>query len=236
MPTSAPYSSLVRRYARYAPDYDRRWARYNEATLAIAERLITRHAPRAAALLDVGCGTGLLAQRLRRRRPELHLIGVDVCEDMLDRARHKFAGDCRAEFISATAEALPFADESCDVVACTSAFHLVRDQETALAEFHRVLVPGGILVLLDWDRRAAAVRLVSALYRAVGRHRRRILRHDEAYGMIDQADFEIIEAHSHKATAIWGISAIVARSPALFTVNVPPASRARVLSSTRAGH
>jgi len=230
MPATSPYTSLVRRYARYAPRYDRRWARYNEATIAAAERLILAHAPAPgrspSALLDVGCGTGLLAQRLRRRMPELLITGVDVSEDMLDRARHKFADDGRARFITASAESLPVADETYDIVTCTSAFHLIRDQRAALAEFRRALVPGGVLVLLDWDRRAAAVRLISAFYRAFGRHRRRILRLDEACDMIDETDFEIIEARAHKATALWGISTIVALKPAATMVAMKPVSRA----------
>ncbi|MBW2244449.1 MAG: methyltransferase domain-containing protein [Deltaproteobacteria bacterium] len=95
-------------------------------------------------VLDVGCGTGLLAERIYRRASGDRVVGCDFSPGMLRRAAQRRSGP---EWVRADAQSLPFADGSFEAVVSTQALHWVPDQRAALAEFLRVLVPGGRLLV-----------------------------------------------------------------------------------------
>jgi ubiquinone/menaquinone biosynthesis C-methylase UbiE len=100
-------------------------------------------------VLDVGCGTGYLLRGLAVRIPEAReLAGIDAAPAMIETAR-TMAGDRRIRFATATAEHLPYLDETFDLVISTTSFDHWSDQRAGLAECFRVLVPGGRLVLID---------------------------------------------------------------------------------------
>lgn len=94
----------------------------------------------AGRIADVGCGTGILADRIQRELQPAQVYGVDMSDGMLAQAR---ARSSAVQWRRGPAEQLPFDDATLDAVVSTSAFHFF-DQPAALAEFHRVLVPGGI--------------------------------------------------------------------------------------------
>lgn len=102
------------------------------------------------AVLDLGCGTGQLVQRLAERFPDAAIFGADLSNGMLERAAARADtedGDPLAGFVRADAQRLPLADASLDVVTCTESFHWYADQEAAVAELARLLRPGGSLVI-----------------------------------------------------------------------------------------
>jgi ubiquinone/menaquinone biosynthesis C-methylase UbiE len=99
---------------------------------------LRKYRPRRA--LDLGCGTGLLSQRLREDMPGLEVVGCDYSSGMLHEAHARAP---RAPWTRGDAMALPFRDESFDAVVSTEAFHWFPDQPTVLEEVHRVLVPEG---------------------------------------------------------------------------------------------
>jgi ubiquinone/menaquinone biosynthesis C-methylase UbiE len=100
-------------------------------------------------VLDVGCGTGYLLRRLGPRVPEAReLAGIDAAPAMIETAR-TMASDSRIQFATATAEKLPYPQETFDLVISTTSFDHWADQRAGLAECFRVLVPGGRLVLID---------------------------------------------------------------------------------------
>jgi SAM-dependent methyltransferase len=95
---------------------------------------------RGREILEVGCGTGLLLERMASfaRRA----VGVDLSPGMLERARER-----GLEAVEGSATALPFGDHSFDVVCSFKVLAHVRDIETAMREMVRVTRPGGMLVL-----------------------------------------------------------------------------------------
>lgn len=98
-------------------------------------------------LLDVGCGTGVLAARAVERGASV--TGVDVAEPMLAIAR---AAVPDADFTLADAQqALPFADESFDAVAGNMVLHHFGRPADALAELIRVVRRAGVVGLTVWD-------------------------------------------------------------------------------------
>ena len=125
------------------------------------DQLWRRAAVRAAglagggAVLDVACGTGDLAA-LFQRAGAGRVVGLDFCEEMLAVARRRFAGR-GITWTCGDATALPFADETFDVVSIAFGIRNVADPVRALAEFRRVLRPGGRLVVLEFDRPGGGV-------------------------------------------------------------------------------
>lgn len=104
-------------------------------------------------VLDAACGTGDLAVAMARAGAG-EVIGVDFTPEMLELARVKAArsGDPRRapEFQRADVTSLPFEDAAFDVVSIAFGIRNVDRPERALAEFHRVLRPGGRLVILEF--------------------------------------------------------------------------------------
>ena len=105
---------------------------------------------RRATVLDAGCGQGKALKPLQRRFQATRVIGVDVDAHALEAARAEAARrGLQAEFIEADCARIPLPDASVDLVFCHQTLHhLVRQDET-LAEFRRLLKPGGLLLLAE---------------------------------------------------------------------------------------
>jgi arsenite methyltransferase len=104
------------------------------------------------AVLDIGCGAGvdsLVAAHLVGAGG--HVTGIDVTPAMIQGARAHGArlGLNNFTFQVGEAEALPFPDCTFDAVISNGVFNLSLDKEKALAEAHRVLKPGGRLMVAD---------------------------------------------------------------------------------------
>lgn len=106
-------------------------------------------------LVDVGCGPGYLAYNIAKSLPDLHIIGVDIAEDMIQRATDKLSSPSfneQVEFRQGDAQKLPFQDNSVDFVVTTLSLHHWRNAQEALDEIYRVLRVGGQLLLFDFRR------------------------------------------------------------------------------------
>jgi demethylmenaquinone methyltransferase/2-methoxy-6-polyprenyl-1,4-benzoquinol methylase len=99
-----------------------------------------------ASILDLATGSGDLARTLRRACPEAFLVGADFCEPMLQVAHSKRLPN----LVVADALELPFADASFEAVTVAFGLRNMASWTGALAEMHRVLTPGGHLLVLDF--------------------------------------------------------------------------------------
>jgi ubiquinone/menaquinone biosynthesis C-methylase UbiE len=127
-------------------------------------RVLGRLSPRS--VLDVGCGTGLLAARMRRQLGAVRVVGCDFSRGMLHRAR---ARDVACGWVRGNALALPFRDGSFQALVSTEAFHWFPSQPDALREFFRVLAPGGyVLIALINPPFEGVSRAASAGSRLIG--------------------------------------------------------------------
>ena len=98
-------------------------------------------------LLDVASGTGDLALEIQSQCPDCEVIASDFCAEMLAHAASRGI----AKTIVADALNLPFSDEGFDVVTVAFGLRNMADYPAALREMHRVLKPGGRLVILDFS-------------------------------------------------------------------------------------
>lgn len=92
------------------------------------------------AILDLGCGTGILTVQLAELCNKV--IGVDSSQSMIDKAKEQFGN---IEFMVCDALALPFENEF-DVVFSNAVFHWISDHYALLKNIHKVLKPQGLLV------------------------------------------------------------------------------------------
>ena len=101
-------------------------------------------------VLEVGAGTGL---NLEHYSPAARLVLLEPDPHMRRKLAERLAGSPRsAEVVETTAENPPFPDGSFDVVVATLVLCSVSDLDRVLAEIHRVLRPGGRLVLIEHVR------------------------------------------------------------------------------------
>jgi len=119
------------------------------------------------AILDVATGTGDMAILLARRLPQTRVVGVDISAGMLEIGRQKVAklklGD-RITLQAGDSEALPFTADSFDAVTVAFGVRNFENLEKGLLEMHRVLKPGGKLVVLEFSQ--PRVPVLCQLYRA----------------------------------------------------------------------
>jgi trans-aconitate 2-methyltransferase len=116
--------------------------------------VVERFAPDPAdVVIDAGCGSGRVTEKLLERMPEGRLIGVDGSEEMIKVARERFAGDDRVSlFVSDLLELTPTlleangAPAAVDALFSTATFHWIMDHDKLFSRIFDVLRPGGRLV------------------------------------------------------------------------------------------
>ena len=112
-------------------------------------------------LLDVGCGSGLAAAIAHERGAKVS--GIDAALPFVEIARGRVPG---ADFRVGELEALPYDDDSFDVVTGFASFQYAADPVHALQEARRVTHPGGTVAMLTWGRPERCD--VAAIIRALG--------------------------------------------------------------------
>jgi ubiquinone/menaquinone biosynthesis C-methylase UbiE len=142
-------------------------------TAVWAADLVERAAPRLGErVLDVACGTGVVARLAARRVVTGRVVGLDINSAMLAVARSLPRVDGQPiEWHEGSALEMPFADESFDLVLCQLGLQFFPDRSAALREMGRVLAPGGRLALSVYssiEHTPAAYALANALDRHLG--------------------------------------------------------------------
>jgi SAM-dependent methyltransferase len=148
------FSGLAETYARHRPDYP-------EAALdlILAQVAWDGGEGEPPLLVDVGSGTGISARQFARRG--VRVIGVEPNEAMRQKAeREPIADFPPPEYRPGTAEDTGLPAGAADLVVAAQAFHWF-DPERALAEFARILRPGGVVALM-WNERDEADAFTAA--------------------------------------------------------------------------
>ncbi len=131
----------------YAKNTRRDMAGYRK----LAERL-KAGLPEGGDVLEVAPGPGFLAIELAKGG-NLRVTGLDISRTFVDIARRNAAETgVRVDFRQGNASAMPFADNSFDLLVCRAAFKNFSEPVKALHEMHRVLRPGGTAIVADLRR------------------------------------------------------------------------------------
>ncbi len=106
--------------------------------------------PSSPLVLDLGCGTGKLLNRLAGKFPDLKGIGLDLSPQMLRQARKANRFHPRLIFIQGNANQLPCAENQFDAVFNTISFLHYPEPELVLGQIYQVLKPQGKFYLADY--------------------------------------------------------------------------------------
>jgi ubiquinone/menaquinone biosynthesis C-methylase UbiE len=121
-------------------------------------------------VVDVGCGWGGSLRKLNERFKPQRLLGFDIAPRMVEAATREAArlnttSGNAAEVVRASSAALPLPDASVDLLFCHQTFHHLVYQDRAIAEFFRVLRPGGKLLFAESTRRYIHSWIIRLLFR-----------------------------------------------------------------------
>lgn len=139
---------FVHTFSRIAPTYEEKYgtqlSQAHDECLRMVSRWLYTSTPER--VLDIGCGTGALIERLFAQWPDARFEGVDPAQGMVEEGakRRPFAS-----FVKGVAEALPLPSQSMDLVVCSMSFGHWADKSAGLNEVRRVLKPQGLFCLVE---------------------------------------------------------------------------------------
>jgi len=138
----------INEFSKWASNYDNNLATFTFKQTN-AKIVSTLNPKESSALLDVGCGSGILLNQLDNLHRNMRLYGIDITPLMVQVAKKKFEGRSNVQIFEGSAVNLPFKDCTFDYVTCASSFHHHPDQNKSVSEMVRVLKPGGTVLILD---------------------------------------------------------------------------------------
>ena len=208
--------------ARYhdvaASDYDRKWGiSYGESgraqVIGKLDRALGLRGQRFGRALEIGAGTGYFTLNLLRAGVVESAVATDISQGMLDELEAS-AGQLGVEVEAACceAEALPFPDDSFDLVFGHAVLHHLPDLDAAFREFRRVLKPGGRLAFCGepsrhGDRLASvpkrAALAVAPAWRRFVRARRRA-EHEDAHEAHEHGLEHVVDVHAFTPAQLAG--------------------------------
>lgn len=142
MPALSTKDRVATIYGHLAGFYDRLRPLFAGPPGVTEDALDVLDLPDTGRVLDVACGTGFGAKRLRGRSREVH--SIDLTRELLIEARQQQPLDDVA-FVQGDAERLPYADETFDVITIIGAIQHFPNPDLALAEARRVMRTDGVL-------------------------------------------------------------------------------------------
>lgn len=145
--------------------------------------------PADAVIGDIGCGLGGTMEHLAVTYG-IRSIGIDPSGTLLSAGRNNTSTSPVAQGV---AEALPFRSNTCDAIVCECVLSVVTDSATALAEFARVLKPGGYLIMSDVYLRPQGCTARPAPQRGLGGPKTRYEMEDLLY----RNDFSLLLFEDH---------------------------------------
>lgn len=169
------------------------------------KRLAGETLTRGGVLLDVGCGQGKSFRLLRDAFAPDRLIGLDADPHSITLSRQEaMRENIEAELILGDCASIDLPDASIDIVFCHQTFHHLVEQHRALAEFWRVLKPGGLLLFAESTRAYIDTWAIRWFFR----HPMHVQRSAEEYlAMVREQGFAFEPRHASFPYLWWSRSA-----------------------------
>ncbi|CAN5493262.1 hypothetical protein BH23BAC3_BH23BAC3_16060 [soil metagenome] len=138
-------------YDKLSDNYDRSYSAYLHHT---HDRLLNcMNILPGEKILDISCGTGILAEKLLMRYSDIKLVLNDPSDGMLAIATDRLKAKDAVEFKGSNAEEINFEEGTFDRVICLNSFHYYADQKKVVRNIHDILKARGRVNILDWNRK-----------------------------------------------------------------------------------
>ena len=182
-------------WSKLAPEYDRFIKKNWKVYASFLLNKISEDVDVGDTVLEVACGTGLVALKVAERTSKVY--GIDISSPMIEEAKKKVQelGIKNVEFSVKDAYALPFDNDMFDVAICNNALHNMMSPQKALSEIKRVLKPGGrFIAVIVGIGESHIYKIAIAIYHLFGGklpifHK---LNLDESANMISESGFSIV--------------------------------------------
>ncbi|MDP2599862.1 MAG: class I SAM-dependent methyltransferase [Deltaproteobacteria bacterium] len=203
--------SVRRKYNILAGLYDRIWPGYIRKTVAAAMEPLRLQG--GETLLDIGCGTGALEKTLVEKWPSLKIVGVDISDDMLRRAQKKMAAFPDIVFKQGDFVETPLEKNCFDIAFSLSNFHYFANPEAVLQKVASLLKPGGLFILVDWNRDSFQGKLYNWYMDKADPSFVKSYTLNEMKTLLEKAGFRLQNNHFFKVGLRWRMMQIVSQKP-----------------------
>jgi SAM-dependent methyltransferase len=178
------------------------WTRYVLCeALDELNRLAADKLPEHPQILDAGCGAGIAFPLIKEHFAPTRIIAIDIDPEYIAQAEvaAKSAG-CPVDVLRGDVGNTGLADHSIDIIVCHQTLHHVSKQEQTLAEFRRLLKPGGMLLLAESCQSFTESFLVRTLFRHPEGNQQSA---DKYLAMVTASGFEIAPGCSSTPDPWW---------------------------------
>ncbi|MEI2577359.1 class I SAM-dependent methyltransferase [Scytonema sp. PRP1] len=196
-------TTVRKQYDQLAAVYDLRWKSYIANTLSFLKTWADISP--ADTVLDVACGTGEFERLLLAEYSSQQIVGVDISEKMLAIAKLKCSAYPQVSFQTASASALPFDNDSFDVIVSANSFHYFDDPLAALKEMRRVLKPDGKVIILDWCRDYLTCKICDIILKIFDLAHKQCYTQDEFHRFLEDTNFAVCRATRIRFGIVWGL-------------------------------
>ncbi|BAZ23645.1 hypothetical protein NIES4073_45340 [Kalymmatonema gypsitolerans NIES-4073] len=196
-------TTVRKQYDQLAAVYDVRWRSYIANTLSFLKTW-AEISP-LDTVLDVACGTGEFERLLLTEYSSQQIVAIDISEKMLAIARLKCSAYPQVSFQTANASALPFDNNSFDVIVSANSFHYFDDPLAALKEMRRVLKPDGKVIILDWCRDYLTCKICDTILKIFDPAHKQCYTQDEFHRLLEDTNFAVCRATRIRFGIVWGL-------------------------------
>ena len=169
---------IVKRASRY---------RLERRSYEVITALCTYFADPPGKILDLGTADGQMLNRVKKRYPEAHCVGIEYSRELVRYGQSKYP---EIGFLRADVQELPFSAISFDAALITAVIEHVPDPKRVIGEVFRVLKPGGLLIMTSpdpfWEYVATKVGHLN------GDQHHQVLNITELGRLLDQNGFEVL--------------------------------------------
>lgn len=199
------------KYNVIAKIYDRLWPRYLRDTVKAA--LEPLHLKGSENILDIGCGTGVLEEVLLSKYPNLHILGIDLSEDMLERAKKKITGPFNIEWRQGDFLTTQTPSQFFDIAFSMSNFHYFSNPQKILEKTREALKKNGLFVIIDWNKDSLKGKIYNWYMRRFDPSFNQVYSPNQIKALLETSGFIVENIKTLKAGTLWQIMRVVAKKP-----------------------
>lgn len=178
------------KYDNIAPYYDKKWEGYLEATNKVAFELLEPKPDDI--ILDASGGTGLLVEMIisaTKGGGKFYL--TDISKEMLDIAEGRLSKFKNVFIRYKDVHDLDFADNYFSKIVCVSALHYYLEPHRVVNNFHRMLMPNGKLIIVDWCSDSLHFKLFNFILRVLSEYHVKIYSSNELESLAEMSNLKV---------------------------------------------